>query len=311
VKRSLFIFLVGLVLLHGSADACDSGQCSLKRVGTDPSFGAHRWFFDFSHEGVSWDAMDAQGAHELHERGHHVDNKTHEEFYQYSFGFNPNEELTFVAQLPYVVRTMTEVENGATLGKKETSEGFGDAKLSAIWRFWRKDADFLGALGGVKLPTGSTQEATSVGRRFEPEMQPGTGATDGIAGAVYGKRLGRFSLTGSLTYTFRGEGDHDFRFGNGFSSYGSLETVLNPAAEQWNMSAGADFNWQIEDKNEQEGLKIYDSGGSTVLLGPAIKIETVGDWLIIANVLFPVHQDLGGVHQEINLVWNASVKALW
>lgn len=311
MRKSFYLFLFSLFVFQSAADACDSCSCSLSRAGSDPLYISDRAYFDFTFEGVDWEARDARDAHELHHDGHHVHNKTHEEFYHFGLGFNPTDDWTLFAELPYVARTSTEIHSHATLGKKEVSEGLGDAKLSAIWRFWRDHQSFLGVLGGVKLPTGSTEELDSRGVLFEPELQPGSGSTDAFTGAVFQAVRGRWTFHGNVVYTFKTEGDHDFEYGDLFSSYVSLDYAVNPEAPGGNVTLGADMNWQTEGRQDHDGEELADSGGDTLLLGPSIKIEVSEHVALLANVLFPVYQDLGGVHQELDFVWNASAKISW
>ena len=54
-----------------------------------------------------------------------------------------------------------------------------------------------------------------------------------------------------------------------------------------------------EDKQIDRGEKVTDSGGTTLFLGPALTVKANDNVSVFGNVLFPVHQNLGGVHQEI------------
>ncbi len=312
-RKVLFFVLIPAFFLYapGPASACESCSCSLSRAGADPMYLSDKTFFDFTQEGVNWNTQSAQDAHRQHHEGHHVHNKTHEEFYHFSLGTNVTEDVTLLAELPYIVRSSTEVDSHATLGKHETSQGLGDGKLSAIWRFWREHGNFLGALIGVKLPTGSTGELTSQGILFEPELQPGSGSADGTAGAVFQWDPGPFMVHGNVAYTFRTEGAQDFEHGDLFSSYVSFERCLNPGSKDGRVTLGADMNLQIEQKQTHDGFEIADSGGTTVLLGPSLKIQANDHVAVLANFLLPVDQELGGVHQELDFVWNASIKISW
>lgn len=311
IFHSFFLLLAVSVLAAAGARACESCSCALSRASGEHALDQKNWFFDATMEGVDWDSRDAQAAHTLHHQGHDVHNKTHEEFYHFSLGMDPVEELTLFAELPYVARHSTDVDNHATLGQKQTSEGLGDMKLSAIYRFWRKGNDFLGLVAGVKLPTGATGEKNPQGTRFEPELQPGSGSTDATVGGAFQAERLPFTLHGNALYTFKNEGDQDFRFGDLFSSYLFLDTAISPAPAPWQAWLGVDVNLQAEGKHEVLGVASDDSGGTTLLLGPSLKIKMNDRVSIFGNILLPVVQDLGGVHQEQDFIWNASAKIAW
>ena len=71
------------------------------------------------------------------------------------------------------------------------------------------------------------------------------------------------------------------------------------AVQTW---LGVDMNLQVEGKHEDLGVKSGDSGGTTLLAGPSLKVRMNEHISILANILLPVAQNLGGVHQEQNSV---------
>lgn len=305
------LILVGLIAGPRNASACESCSCALSRASGEHVLDQKNWFFDTTFEGIDWDSRDARAAHNLHHQGHDVHNKTHEEYYHFSLGAEPAEALTLFAELPYVSRHSTEVDDHTRLGQKQVSEGLGDMKLSAIWRFWRRENNFIGALGGVKLPTGATREENPQGVRFEPELQPGSGSTDWTAGGVFQAEWKPLTLHGNILYTFKTEGDQDFRFGDLFSSYVFLDMALASPGSPVQTWLGVDMNLQVEGKHEALGVKSPDSGGTTLLLGPALKVKINDHVSVLGNILFPAAQNLGGVHQEQDFTWNMSAKLAW
>jgi hypothetical protein len=54
-----------------------------------------------------------------------------------------------------------------------------------------------------------------------------------------------------------------------------------------------------------------DSGGTLALLGPAVTVRIGGSSSVFANLLFPVYQTVGGVHQKIDFVANAGFRLDW
>ncbi len=328
-----FIFTFMFVFLYSaSAMACDSCLCTVlgrrDNVTDDPK-GLKRVFFDFMFEQQNWKEIPAEDAHELHEEGHHVHNKTHEEYYHFQAGVNPHEQVTILADIPYVVRGSIEVDEHPRLGEKQVSEGWGDLHLIAIWRFIQNARGFLGVTGGVKFPTGATDEtkpdrdliaahAEEEGEELEPdwekyelELQPGSGSYDFPVGGVFRYTAGPVTFNGNAVYTIKTEGARDFEFGDVFTTSLVTNVLLNPNSTIMRTSVGLDINFQHEEKQTHDGEEIADSGGDILFAGPSLTIEVNSNSLIYGTLLFPVSQNMGGVHQELDFVWNAGVKLAW
>ncbi|MGE0269420.1 MAG: transporter [Candidatus Omnitrophota bacterium] len=296
-----------------SALACES--CTIPRLGrqdhvvaaTDPG---RKWFAHVLFEAQNWNAFGAEEAHELHHDGHHVHNKTHEYFYHAGLGGNLTEDLTVTMDIPWVIRESLGAHH-ANLGVKEKSEGIGDLTVIGAYRVYAQEATAVRLAGGVKFPTGETDETDSLGDRFEPELQPGSGSYDFILGGVFEHQMDRVILKGNTTYTFKTEGDQDYEFGDVFSAAVFADYVINPDNELVTVKAGVDTNYQYARKDQAEGVKEMDSGGHTILTGPSLTVTGSGGISVYANILFPVLQDLGGVHQELDYVWTVGGRIIF
>lgn len=314
--RKLFGFLILLSFFSFNLDnarACES--CTIPRIGREAEFEKDNlkkpWFFDFTFEQQQWDERPAREAHELHDKGHHVHNKTHEEFYHFTLGVNAWENVTLLAEIPYVVRGSIEIEDHDRLGKKEKSEGIGDLNLLLIYRFLKRGENSLGAVGGVKFPTGETKEKNSRNVRFEPELQPGTGSYDTPLGVVYQLKVNSFVFRGNVIYVIKTKGDQNFEFGDLFSMSLFLDYIVNPGSNAFETKIGLDLNFQHEKKQTNRGREEADSGGTTLFVGPALTVKANDNVLVFGNFLFPIYQNLGGVHQELDFVWTAGAKVTW
>jgi hypothetical protein len=309
----IFTFIYLFVLSPNRILACDSCGCALSRIGTETKKASESslWFVDFTFEQQNWDEIPAQEAHELHHDGHHVHDKTHEEFYHFGIGSHPTERITVFLEIPYIIREQIKIHEHETLGQKEQSDGFGDLKLTGIYRLFSHDNSFLGPVAGVKFPTGETGEKTDDGETFEPELQPGSGSFDYIAGAAFRYDMERFSIRGNSLYIFRTEGDQDFEFGDLWTSYVFANYLVNPGNSKFKIRPGIDFNLQVETKQEDAGEDIEDSGGTTLLIGPALMVDMNEHVSFVGNILFPAYQDLGGLHQELEYIWNIGLRLCW
>ena len=292
--------------------ACE--VCTIPRLGRHENIisstdADKKWFAHFLFEEQDWDAFGAEEAHELHHDGHHVHNKTNEYFYHMGLGGNITEEFTVTAEIPWVVRESLGVHH-ENLGVEEKSDGIGDLNLIGAYRIFHEDTTAARLVGGVKFPTGETDETNSLGERFEPELQPGSGSYDFLLGCVFEHQLEQFILKGNATYSFKNEGDQDYEFGDVFSTSLFADYILNPDNERFTAKAGIDTNYQYSRKNKEAGEKEDDSGGHTILTGPSITLAGT-NVSVYANVLFPVLQDLGGEHQELDFVWTVGGKIMF
>ncbi len=305
MKRSLFFLVLAVLWASPSSFACDSCGCSLARADREP------FFFDFNFEQQVWHKREVGLAHPLHEEGHDAHDKTHEEFYHFTLGMRPLPDFTVLAEVPYTVRHSIEIEDEDHSGERQLSEGFGDLQLTGIYRLLKAGNHFLGPLAGVKFPIGKTTGRNKQGKKFEPELQPGSGSYDTLLGGAYRVQLKSVTLHGNVLCAIRTKGAQEFRFGNLFSTYLYADYRVNPQSQFFKTKIGLDMTLQHERKQTHRGVKVKDSGGTTYLLGPEFSVQGNDHLLLFGNILFPVYQNLGGVHQEVRFIWNAGVKIVF
>lgn len=128
---------------------------------------------------------------------------------------------------------------------------------------------------------------------------------------VYQLWVNSFVFRGNAIYIIKMEGDQDFEFGDLFSTSLFLDYIVNPGSNTFEIKVGLDLNFQHEEKQVDHGEEVADSGGTTLFLGPAVTIKANDNVSVFGNILFPVHQNLGGVHQELDFVWNTGAKITW
>lgn len=310
MKKIVFFYVLVIIFLSvaGSHQAAACESCSISSVGKHQSLtnAAGPWRAGFVFEEQNWDELPAREAHQLHHRGHHFHDKTHEEFIHLMLERDLTDRLSLSADLPYVVRGSIEIDDHDRLGEKETSEGLGDTNFLGTYELLIQEKGYFGAVAGVKLPTGSTSAENSQDVLFESELQPGTGSWDFPLGVSFECRLDGFTLRGNAVYVIKTEGRRDFEAGDLFSTSLFVDT---PLSSSW--SAGVDFNFQHEEKQREDGVRIADSGGVTMLLGPSLRFTPNPRSEIFGAILLPVYQNLGGVHQELDFIWTVGAKVSW
>lgn len=300
-----------ILIMASAAEVKACETCSISRMGRNtPAADSKQWFVEYLFEEQNWHEKEGREGHNLHHAGHHFHNKTTEHFHHLTLGRRLNERLSASLEALYVVRRSVEVDDHSILGMDQRSEGLGDTQLAGEYALLKDENRTLGAVAGIKFPTGSTQEDNSEGARFEPEMQPGSGSYDYLLGGVYRQQQGRLNFIGNLVYVFKNEGSQDFEFGDFLSTTLLCDYVLNPESSTWKTRAGIEGNLQYEQKQENRGASVADSGGTTFLLGPVVTLAS-GSTELFASFLAPVYQNLGGVHQELDWTWTTGGKLLW
>ena len=298
-----------------SARACDACGCSLNArqthrgsvsgamitTPTATTLGKGRGTLGWLFEHQRFNAIPAGDAHQLHHQGHEVHGKDHEELYTLSLGYGLRDNVDVFLVAPIVSKTSIDVEEHAVLGRKETATGFGDLRLVGKYRFWQKGFD-AALLLGLKAPTGETSDKNPSGKKFGPEQQPGSGSWDGTVGLTASKGLGpHLTLANALRYTTRGEGAQDETLGDVFHYNLGMSYALKPLGAHPNASLLLELHheWALRDHSREQD-KVWDSGGTTILLSPGISVDLTDSLAAFWAMPIPLYQNLGGQHEELN-----------
>ncbi len=321
MSLSRFFSAVLLAAVIGSAaaaprvEACDTCACAFnpkkaKSGGASSAFittptastmgkGSASVGFLFEHQ--RYNKIPAADAHALHHAGHDVHGKNHEESYQLSLGYGLLDNLDVFLVAPVVSRSSTEIHSHSGLGADERATGIGDARLVGKYRLWDQGAD-AALLLGVKAPTGETSDKSGTGGKFEPELQPGSGAWDVQTGFAISKGFNRYiSASGAFQYIYRGEGAQEFDAGDLFRFDVGISHALRPLGEYPNASLVLELHnqWALRDRS-RESDSVLDSGGTTILLSPGISADLTPNVSAFFALPFPVYQNLGGQHEELD-----------
>lgn len=259
----------------------------------------------FEHQ--DWKEIPASEAHNLHHQGHHTHDKQDEEIIHTILTSQVNDRLSFDVDIPYVTRHFIEIDSHAHLGENQTSKGLGDIILTGDYRLIQDPKKSFGVIAGVKTPSGQTNEHNSFEGLIEPELQPGSGSIDYLAGLAGAYHPAKWDLAANAVYVYKTQGAQDFRFGDVLSVtlFAGRKIEIK---EKMSLKAGVLMNNQLEKKENSDDGPIKDSGGYTMLTGPQVGF----DWSAVSLDffwLFPAVQNLGGVHQELDKggIWTSSV----
>ncbi len=303
---SILIFF-GSLLSLSTALACES--CTLSRLGEQRNIEG-RWSVEYLFEQQAYVEKDAHEAHTLHHQGHDFHNKSTDNTHHTIMGYRFNDRWSLTVDFPYVVRRSIEVDSHAHLGEPVGAQGLGDIPLTVYYNIvLQKDQD-ISLFSGVKFPSGSTKELTSFGSQFEPELQLGSGSFDYLWGGVYQGRQGSWGTLFNVVYIAKTPGAAEFELGDVFSTTAGIDYYIVLPKPIVTIAPGLRINYQYEDRHRQHGTASPDSGGRTLLAGPALTIK--GDNVaVFGSYLGPVEQNLGGVHQHLAYAWTLGAQVKW
>ena len=241
--------------------------------------------------------------------------------------YGVSHHLTVSAELPYVrredLREGTHDHDGeAAMNGVErlgTVAGIGDINLLAKYRLTESEGTGLALIGGIKLPTGSTDRRSPDGERLETEHQPGSGSWDPILGASASTRIGEIQVTASGLYQISTQGAQETRLGNRFQGGIALSHRFGPAAHALAPSHNHHHGDELDEQHEHpvsswdafvelggewEGRQKIDgeveeaSGGKWTWVAPGLRFNAASGWSVAAAVAVPVWQDIRASHPD-------------
>lgn len=219
-----------------------------------------------------------------------------------TFNYSPTDNLALFVNIPWVDRRLTTLSRSPSTGRISQSianeSGIGDIVLEGRYNFWHSTRwnKFATVLLGTTLPTGQFNgtRAISQGRNListAPALQLGTDTANFTGGLIYSQRYKDFWFHSSAFYTANPENSSHYAFGDTIN--GGLAFHYNP---NYNLTVGVEFDATYAWKNEDQGFKIGNTGGTT------INLAVVEDWRFLnafggnfklrGSVGLPIYQDL-------------------
>ena len=218
------------------------------------------------------------------------------------------------------------------INRRGNSAGFGDVTMLGQYRFHNNSQTGTSAavLFGFKAPTGSTDQRDAAGQLFQAEFQPGSGSWDGLFGAAFTKRTGRWSFDVSGLYYLISTGTQNTNLGDRFlfgtavsyrlvgATGSSKEVELHEYCMQprnqlqehclyhanhdhsdmmktpYTLDLVLELNGEWHDKQRTAGIADPNSGGNTVYLSPGLRL-TVDNWSGYLSAGIPVVKDVNGI----------------
>ncbi len=234
---------------------------------------------------------------------------THSALLRTSYAFDERWSATALLSM---VRQEEKIYSESVGDRLYTASGVGDVVLLLQNRlFSNSNSDFLLA-GGVKLPVGATDRINEeTGISFNPDMQPGTGAWDGIFGLNYVARSLIFpssalSLVATYRLTFpddRFDGRQKYEFGDEIQAlFGWSDTFL----DSW-ISPSLLFRYRATLADQSNGVDVNNTGGHWLHLVPGVEINFSPQWTFSLNGEIPLYRNLKGIQLTTSYTIKAGV----
>jgi hypothetical protein len=230
--------------------------------------------------------------------------------------YGVSHHLTVSAELPYVRRDNLREGGEDGVERLGNVAGIGDVSLLAKYRLTEGEGLGFALIGGIKLPTGSTQRRGPDGERLETEHQPGSGSWDPIAGAAASLHLGGVQLSASGLYQFSQTGAQQTRLGDRLQGGIALSHHFGPRGEGHHHHHGDEHDEHrdeprhsgidgfVELAGEWEGRQRIGgeveqaSGGKWAYVAPGLRFTSASGWSASAAVAVPVWQEIRASHPD-------------
>lgn len=226
-----------------------------------------------------------------------------------AYGVNP--DLALFGVIPYVENRLELTSGGVR--HTRSARGIGDAEFFARYTLFQKNwpgGNFrIAPFAGLKIPTGDDDETDRLGR-LPPSVQAGSGSLDPFGGIIFTYQTLDFQIDGQAAYRAKTEAN-DFESGDVARLDTSFQYRLWPRV----LGGGVPgFLYGVleaslvhQQKNEANGVKDRNSGGTQLFLTPGLQYVT-RRWVIEAGVQVPVVQDLNGTALENDFTVHVSFR---
>lgn len=216
--------------------------------------------------------------------------------------YGASEKLALFATLPYLKKELR--QSG---GVRRSSKGLGDLTIFGRYTLFQRDGIGrtlrLGAIAGIKAPTGDDDETDALGRLPIP-LQSGTGSWDSFIGVVASSETLRGGFHSQLTYQAK-TAANDFEAGDVSRLDLSWQRrvwprALNPSSDAF-VYGVLEANIIHSRKSTVSGQVNDNSGGTTIFITPGIQYASK-KLILEAAIQIPVYQDLNGTALENDYV---------
>ncbi len=230
-----------------------------------------------------------------------------------SLAYGLSDKLDVGLRIPWVLRDNIregEIEDGeAEAHAHGDAQGIGDLVVLANYQVYSHGGYDWALQGGVKTPTGETDESDR-NERLDTEFQPGSGSWDFLIGGAVGTAFGSIGVHANVLYNATSEGSQDTEIGDALQY--NLALVFNPGTSHdhdghEHASLLDELRWELmlELNGEQRwrdrvhGNKEVNSGGNVIYLSPGLRVS-IAKLSAFVTLGYPVLDDPNGWQADID-----------
>lgn len=212
--------------------------------------------------------------------------------------------VSLTLSVPVVSRDHSHIHNGEDGPELESWDftQIGDVRALAYWRLDEAQSSqdtAYGLVGGIKLPTGSTDERNVAGEAAERSLQPGTGSTDLIVGGFASGRWAQAGWFTQLRWQHAVTERQDFEPGDALN----LDFGMNYPMGAVQALAQINMLWREQDRGVN--AEPADSGGTFIYFSPGLLVPLGNGMQLYGLVQLPLLQDVRGT--QLTADWAATL----
>ncbi|MEM1121583.1 MAG: transporter [Bacteroidota bacterium] len=224
--------------------------------------------------------------------------KTHSGILEVGYSFSDKFSMDGFFSLVRQERTINQFGNTNFVA----TNGIGDAVLLFKYKVWSTLGNNTALQIGVgpKIPLGATNKTNPQGLALNADLQPGSGAWDGIIVAQFNHTLNfrpSMSLLATATYGLKGKNREYFdvqtyQFGNEFQFNVGLsdrllvgKSIIDPSIL---------FQYRSQQADKIDGIDLPSTGGSWVFVNPNVAYWLTPDLSLNVGVSLPILADIVG-----------------
>jgi len=228
-------------------------------------------------------------------------------------GYSLTNTITISTLLTYVVQSREISQFGNT--NSDRLYGVGDGVILITGRIGKdklKKRDLLLGIGS-KLPIGKSDMSNPDGIKFSADLQPGSGAWDGIIWGSYFQQLPfRPSLSFSARNIFRFTGANNNYLGFARYSFGDELQFITGISDRLIIGKilidpSLHFRFRHAGPDVQDDFKIPNTGGSWIYLAPGIGVNLSPSAVLSFQAEIPLYSKLVGTQLTTDYRFSAGL----
>ena len=216
----------------------------------------------------------------------------------FEIGYSFTNRFSVDALFSFVRQERSILFNGKT--DSEVTNGLGDATLLFKYNLVIQDQYSITPGIGIKMPTGASDLKDKDGISLNADLQPGSGAWDGIAWIYFDATPfpnPNTVLFGNLIYSLKGHnrdylGVQDYKFGN--ESQISLGISRRIIVGNQLFDPSLVFRFRKANADNNDGIDLPSTGGQWIFINPSLTYWIHPDFSFNGNIDLPLMSNIEG-----------------